>query len=154
MPSAAGGGKMGALAVAPLAAHPTVAAILLELHLPYKQNSDHDECGAKAEGQWGVRADAIATLPLQQACSCCRWWCSLCFRFLKQKEQQHVIEIVPFRDAKNRTFSRRLPVDLSRIPAPRPGNANRRMGASISSFHSASPSSSLLSPSPGSSSIR
>ena len=50
---------------------------------------------------------------------------------------------------RNRTFSYRLPVAWPRIPAPRPGNANRRMGASGSSFHSASPSSSLLSPSPG-----
>ena len=54
---------MGALAVAPLAAHPTVAAILLELHLPYKQNSDRDECGAKAEGQWGVRDCVVLIIP-------------------------------------------------------------------------------------------
>ena len=57
-------------------------------------------------------------------------------------------------DSENRTFSCRLPVDLSRIPAPRPGKSNRRMGASRSSFHSASASSSLLSSPPGSSSTR
>ena len=44
------------------------------------------------------------------------------------------------------TFSRRLPMARSRIPAPRsPGNATRRNGASASSSHSASPSSPLLS---------
>ena len=35
MLAAAGGGKVGALAVAFLAAHPAVAAVLLELHLAY-----------------------------------------------------------------------------------------------------------------------
>ena len=44
------------------------------------------------------------------------------------------------------TFSCRLPMARSRIPAPRsPGNATRRNGASASSSHSASPSSPLLS---------
>ena len=44
------------------------------------------------------------------------------------------------------TFSCRLPMARSRIPAPRsPGNATRRNGASATSFHSASPSSPLLS---------
>ena len=51
--------------------------------------------------------------------------------------------------------TRRLPVDRSRIPAPRsPGKSTRRMCAYGSSSHSASPSSSSLLYSPGSSSVR
>jgi hypothetical protein len=50
---------------------------------------------------------------------------------------------------------RRLPVDRSRIPAPRsPGKSTRRMCAYGSSSHSASPSSSSLLSAPGSSSVR
>ena len=71
-----------------------------------------------------------------------------------------IARIVPFRDRNRpacviaRIVPFRLPVDLSRIPAPRPGKSNRRMGASRPSFHSASASSSLLSSPPGSSSTR